>query len=266
MRRDGAQQAVARSDLRGLIDHGRYRRPPSRDHAAGTGVRIGLPWWPRDHAGGRARGRQERVAGQAARRLSARPARPAAIDVPGVRLVARRAADAPHRDDPVGLCVLRLWADVHVAFLRRQAHRRLRAVQLRVARARAALRGHPQRRPRDGEAGALRRGRRHQSLRADRVRRAARPAAEADRRRPHHRHRCAGLRRADARGGERRARRRDAALRAQGSRDGAGRAAAAVARTADGHDDRRVVPRRPAGGQRAARADGPDRRSAGAVT
>ncbi len=57
------------------------------------------------------------------------PARPAAIDVPGVRIAARRPADAAHRDRPVGLGLLRLRADLHLAFLRRQAQRRLRAVQ-----------------------------------------------------------------------------------------------------------------------------------------
>ena len=90
-------------------------------------------------------GGQERVAGPAAHGLSARPARSAAIDVPGFRFVASRAADAAHRDDPVRVGVLRIRADLHVAFLRRQTHRRLRAVQFRNLGARAALRGHPQR-------------------------------------------------------------------------------------------------------------------------
>ena len=65
-------------------------------------------------------------------RLSARAARPAAIDVPRVRLAARGAADAAHGDDPVGLGLLRLRTDIHVAFLRRATHRRLRAVQFRT--------------------------------------------------------------------------------------------------------------------------------------
>ena len=59
----------------------------------------------------------------------------------------------------------------------------------------------------------VRRGRCHQPVRADRVRRAASAAAEDDQRRTHHRHRRAGLRRADPRGGQRRACRRDAGLR-----------------------------------------------------
>ena len=42
-------------------------------------------------------------------------------------------ADAPHGDDPVGLGLLRLRTDLHLAFLRRAAQRRLRAVQLRDA-------------------------------------------------------------------------------------------------------------------------------------
>ena len=144
--------------------------------------------------------------------LSARPARPAAKHVPGLRLAARRPAHAPHGDRAVGLGLLRLWPDLHLAFLRRAAHRRLRAVQFRDAGHRQAVRGHSRgglqaRRSRD-----LRRDRRHQSLRADRVRRAAAAAAEGDQRRAHHRHRRAGLRRADPCRGQGRARRRHAEL------------------------------------------------------
>ncbi len=76
----------------------------------------------------------------------------------------------------------------------------------------------------------LRRGRRHQSLRADRLRRAAAPAAERDRRRAHHRHRRAGIRRADACGSQGCARRRHAALRAARGRTGSGPGAARAAR------------------------------------
>ena len=56
------------------------------------------------------------------------PARPAAIDVPGVRLAARRPAHAPHRDRALGLGLLRLRPDLHLALLRREAQRRLRPV------------------------------------------------------------------------------------------------------------------------------------------
>jgi hypothetical protein len=64
--------------------------------------------------------------------LSQGPARPAAIHVPGLRLAARRPAHAPHRHHPVGLGLLRLRADLHLAFLWRQALGRLCAVQLRT--------------------------------------------------------------------------------------------------------------------------------------
>ena len=101
--------------------------------------------------------------------------------------------------------------DLHLAFLWRAAHRRLRAVQLRDARHRQAVRGHPRGRVQARRSRQIRRDRRHQSLRADRLGRAAATAAEGDRRRPHHRHRRAGLRRADPRGSQGRARRRDAA-------------------------------------------------------
>ena len=76
------------------------------------------------------------------------------------------------------------------------------------------------------DPGALRRHRRHQSVRADRSRRAAAAAAEGDQRRAHHRHRRAGLRRADPCRGQGRAGRRDAALCAQRGRAGPGAGAA----------------------------------------
>ena len=78
----------------------------------------------------RAAGKSETLDRADAGRLSARPARPAAIDVPGLRLAARRPAHAAHRDHPVGLGLLRVRPDLHLAFLRRAAHRGLRAVQL----------------------------------------------------------------------------------------------------------------------------------------
>ena len=90
-----------------------------------------------------ARGRQERDPRPLRRRLSGRPARPAAEHVPGLRLAARRTAHAPHGDHPLGLGLLRLWPDLHVALLRRAPHRRLCAVQFRDARHRQAVRGHP---------------------------------------------------------------------------------------------------------------------------
>ena len=71
--------------------------------------------------------------------------------------------------------------------------------------------------------GRLRRRRRHQPLRADRLRRAAAPAAEGDRRRPHHRHRRAGLRGSDPCRGQGRAGRRDAEGRPYRGRAGSGR-------------------------------------------
>ena len=75
--------------------------------------------------------------------LSRRPARSAAEHVPGLRLAARRPAHAAHRDRAVRLGLLRLRPDLHLAFLRRAPHRRLRAVQLGDARHRQAVRGHP---------------------------------------------------------------------------------------------------------------------------
>ncbi len=162
--------------------------------------------------------------------------------------------------------MLRVRPDLHLAFLRRAAQRRLRAVQLRDAGARPAVRGHPQRGVRDRQARAVRRGGGHQSVRADRIGRAAGPVAQADRRRAHHRHRRAGLRRADPCRGEGRAGRRDAALCPHRGRAGTG-AAAAAGRVghADGGADRRVVPGRSGRRRRAAGADGLGDRAADAV-
>ena len=68
---------------------------------------------------------------------------------PGLRVSAGRSAHAAHGDDPLRLRVLRLRADLHVALLRRAAHRGLRAVQFGNAGHRPALRGHPERCPSD---------------------------------------------------------------------------------------------------------------------
>jgi hypothetical protein len=51
--------------------------------------------------------------------------------VPGLRLAARGPAHAPHRHHPVGLGLLRLRPDLHLALLRRAPQRRLRALQQR---------------------------------------------------------------------------------------------------------------------------------------
>ena len=72
----------------------------------------------------------------------------------------------------------------------------------------------------------IRRDRRHQSVRADRLRRAAAAAAQGDQWRAHHRHRRARLRRADPCGSQGRAGRRDAELRAARGRAGSGAGAA----------------------------------------
>ncbi len=186
------------------------------------------------------------VLDQLTARLSARPARPAAIDVPGLRLAARRAAHAADRDHPVRLRLLRLRPDLHLAFLRR------------ASAPSATCRSTPKRwcaascsrtsatpcttiaKPEDYDC-----RRRHQSLRADRVRRAARSAAQADQRRARHRHRRAGLRRADPCRGEGCAGRCDAALCAAGSRARSGAAPApGDARAAQRRADRRAVPGR----------------------
>ena len=93
-----------------------------------------------------------------------------------------------------------------------------------------------------------------------------RPAAEGDRRRARHRHRRAGLRRADACRGEGRAGRRDAALCRQEAEQGpVQRAARAGRRAADGDADRRDVPGRSGRHRRVAGADGAGGRAAGAV-
>ena len=104
--------------------------------------------------------------------------------------------------------------------------------------------------------GRVRRGRRHQSLRADRVGRAARPAAEGDQRRADHRHRRAGLRRADPCRGQGRAGRRHAALCPHRGSAGA-RAARRVRQAGDGPTRdaaRRDVPGRSGRRRRAARS------------
>ena len=147
------------------------------------------------------------------RGLSARPARPAAEHVPGLRLAARRPAHAAHRDDPVGLGLLRLRPDLHLAFLRRAAHASATCRSTPRRWSPASCSRTSARRCSSSPSPRLRRHRRHQPLRADRLRRAAATAAEGDRRRAHHRHRRAGLRRADPCRGQGRAGRRDAELR-----------------------------------------------------
>ena len=64
---------------------------------------------------------QERGAGASPGGLSKRAARSAAIDVPGLRFAARRAADAAHGDDPVGsaCCVYGLTFTSHFYGARR---------------------------------------------------------------------------------------------------------------------------------------------------
>ena len=115
------------------------------------------------------------------------------------------------------------------------------------------------------ESGRLRRHRHHQSLRADGVGRAAATAAERDQRRPHHRHRRAGLRRADPRRSQGRAGRRDAEICARGSRAGAGAGATRRSQQpADRDVARRDVSGRSGRHRHDAGADGPCRRSGGA--
>ena len=96
------------------------------------------------------------VTGAIRERLSEGPARSAAEHVPGVRIAARRAAHAPHRDGAVRFRLLRVRPDLHLAFLRRAAHGRLRTVQFRDAGHRQALRGHPRRGPQAGRPGEIR--------------------------------------------------------------------------------------------------------------
>ena len=111
----------------------------------------------------------------------------------------------------------------------------------------------------------LRRDRGDEPLRADRLRRAAAAAAEGDQRRAHHRHRRAGLRRADPCRGQGRAGRRHAGLCPRGGRGRPGRRRRGRARRpADGDAARRDVPGRPGGDRPAAGADGPGRRPGGA--
>ena len=136
------------------------------------------PSWRRPRRGGGAR-----TAGRVPARLSAGPARQAAIHVPGLRVAARGPADEAGGDGAVGLGLLRLRADLRVAFLRRPAVGRLRAVQFRDAGDRQAVRGHPRGGAPAGRPGQLRRDRGDEPLRADGVGRAAAAAAEGDRRR-----------------------------------------------------------------------------------
>ena len=181
--------------------------------------------------------------------------------MPGLRLAARRPAHAAHGDDPLGLGLLRLRPDLHLALLRRAADGRLRAVQLRDAGHRQAVRGHPRR------GVQARRARRSttpssSSISACRPRPACRCdlLPQGDQRRADHRHRRAGLRRADPCRGQGRAGRRHAALCAR-RRPSRGPvqapAQAARERAPDGHPDRRDVPGRSGRHRRAARAAGP---------
>jgi hypothetical protein len=98
--------------------------PPSRPQ---TGR---LPWRPRDDAGSRRRpAKASRWTG--CRRIIRAGRTTSRNRCARLRLAARRPAHAAHRDDPVGLGLLRLRPDLHLAFLRRPPHGRLRAVQLR---------------------------------------------------------------------------------------------------------------------------------------
>ena len=126
-----------------------------------------------------------------------RAARPTAKHVPGIRFTAGWLTDAAHRDDPFGFGLLRLWPDLYVAFLWRAAHGRLCPVQFGDAGHRQAVRGYPRGGVQACRSRALRHHHHYQSLRADGVRRAARSAAGRNQRRADHRHRCAGLWRAD---------------------------------------------------------------------
>ena len=157
-------------------------------------------------------------------------------------------------------CVYGLTFTSH--FYGAQAQRRLRAVHLRDAGHRQAVRGHPRSGRRAGRSGALRHDRRHQPVRADRVaacrcnccpRRSTACASSAStcrasacRRMPRRRTcwpaRCCAMR----------ARRPSTAPCA---------APAQPHRPADGHAARRDVPGRPAGHRADARAAGPGRRA-----
>ena len=108
-------------------------------------------------------------------------------------------------------CVYGLTFTSH--FLRRPPHGRLRAVQLGNPRPRPAVRGHPRRGVRDRPPRWIT-TRSSSSTSACPPPRGVptRPATEADRRRPDHRHRRARLRRPDPRRGQRCAGRRDVAL------------------------------------------------------
>lgn len=269
MRANQPHQAVPRSRLRRGLSHGgqprhhRAPRPPPRGHRSrrNAGRRARLPCRQGRDARGCRSGRPVRNAGAVPQGLPGGAARSAAEHVPGLRLPARRPAHAAHDDDPVGLGLLRLRADLHLAFLRRAPECRLRAVQLRDARHRQAVRGHPRRGLRLGQPARLRRDRRHQPLRPNRVGRAAAAAAEADRRGTRDRHRRAGLRRADPCRGQGRAGRRHAQIRPQrgGERPGPGAARGplgASVRRASGRD----VPRRSRGDRCTSRTARPQRR------
>ena len=194
----------------------------------------------------KAAGKSETLERYAAR-LSARArttsrracARPSARCASGLRM--RRTATVLSGS---ACCVYGLTFTSH--FYGAQAHRRLRAVQLRDAGHRQAVRGHP-------------RG----GVQARRPRRTTTPIVvinlcvptasgvplrllpQGDQRRAHHRHRRAGLRRADPCRGQGRAGRRDAELRPPRGRAGPGAGAARAARReADGHAARRDVPGR----------------------
>ena len=115
------------------------RRSPQLG-ADGLGCHAGKP--RRMRRGRKAAGKSETLERYAADYPEG-PARPAAEHVPGLRLAARRPAHAAHGDRALGLGLLRLRPDLHLALLRRAAHGRLRAVQLRDAGHRQAVRGHP---------------------------------------------------------------------------------------------------------------------------
>ncbi len=86
-----AREAVPRSGLRGRLSmDGDHRSCGRRDGAGCHGGRETML------EAARAAGKSESLDATAGR-LPARPARPAAIDVPGFRLAARRPADAPRR-------------------------------------------------------------------------------------------------------------------------------------------------------------------------
>jgi 3,8-divinyl chlorophyllide a/chlorophyllide a reductase subunit Y len=192
-------------------------------------------------------------------------ARPAAEHVPGLRLAARRPAHAPHRDVLSGsaCCVYGLTFTSHFYGARRTVgYVPFNSETLVTGKLFEDIRDAVYKLADPALYDAVVD---HQPVRADGLGRAAAAAAEGDQRRAHHRHRRAGLRRADACRGQGRARRRDAALRAH--RGGAGarcRRRAAAAREADGHAARRDVPGRSGGHRHDARAARAGRGSGGA--